>query len=151
MKKIYTDGACFPNPGKGGWGWTDLIGNENSGSENPSTNQRMELMAVIDALEKHPRPAKITIITDSMYVINGATKWHKTWLRSGWRNSKGQPVKNRELWERLLEQSYGRVRFEWVKGHSGNPGNERADDLATEASGADLAMIAQCKTRWHNR
>ena len=148
MIKIWTDGACFPNPGKGGWAWTDLDGKENSGSEPRTTNQRMEILAVIDALEKNTGP--VEIISDSQYVIKGATIWSKAWIRNGWKNARGQLVKNRKLWEQLLKTMVGRrVAFTWVKGHSEDPGNDRADELATSASGAGKGIIDECTKRWH--
>jgi ribonuclease HI len=151
MQTIWTDGATFPNPGRGGWAWTDLNGKERSGCEERTTNQRMELMAVIDAIERNWETGKALLIkSDSQYVINGATVWWKNWVKNDWRNSKGFPVANKELWVRLLDAMRGKViKFEWVRGHSGDPGNERADELATEASGADPDLIEKLKGRWH--
>lgn len=148
---IYTDGACFPNPGKGGWGWTDLNGWERCGGESPSTNQKMEMMAVIDALAACLEKGihQVTIVSDSQYVINGATTWRKKWEGNGWKNSRGETVKNLELWKQLhsLADLVGVV-FTWVKGHSGNPGNERADQLSTKGTGCTEAEIDEAQRRF---
>ncbi|ATX66482.1 ribonuclease HI [Roseinatronobacter bogoriensis] len=135
----YTDGACSGNPGPGGWGvlmramrGTEIIKErELSGGEHETTNNRMELMAAISALEVLDRPSEITIVTDSAYVKNGVTGWIHGWKRNGWRTSNKKPVKNVELWQRLDEaQARHKVTWEWVKGHAGHPENERADELA---------------------
>ena len=135
----YTDGACSGNPGPGGWGvlmramrGADIIKErELSGGERETTNNRMELMAAISALEVLERPSEITIVTDSAYVKNGVTGWIHGWKRNGWRTSNKKPVKNVELWQRLDEaQARHKVTWEWVKGHAGHPENERADELA---------------------
>lgn len=135
----YTDGACSGNPGPGGWGvlmramrdGATLKERELSGGEAETTNNRMELMAAIRALEVLERPSQITIITDSAYVKNGVTSWIHGWKRNGWRTSNKKPVKNVELWQRLDEaQARHKVIWEWVKGHAGHPENERADELA---------------------
>lgn len=132
--EVWTDGACSGNPGPGGWGWVTPDGEHGSGPEAHTTNQRMEIMAVIDALSTLPqRP--IEVVTDSQYVINGATKWTKGWVTRGWVNSKGQPVANRDLWERLIPLTAG-VTFRWVKGHAGHELNEAADALAVAARDA---------------
>ncbi|MBK5926899.1 ribonuclease HI [Rhodobaculum claviforme] len=135
----YTDGACSGNPGPGGWGvvlqaldgGAVLRERELSGGEAQTTNNRMELLAAIAALEGLERPSRITVVTDSAYVKNGITVWMANWKRRGWRTADGKPVKNRELWQRL-EDACARhtVRWEWVKGHAGHPENERADVLA---------------------
>lgn len=135
----YTDGACSGNPGPGGWGVLMvaregsevLRERELSGGEALTTNNRMELMAAITALETLERAATITVVTDSAYVKDGITKWIHGWKRKGWKTSGGQPVKNVELWQRL-EAAVARhdVRWDWVKGHAGHPENERADELA---------------------
>jgi len=131
---IYTDGACIGNPGPGGWGaelrWNEHV-KEIHGGERHTTNNRMEMMAAIMALEGLKRPIKARIHTDSQYLRNGITKWIKTWRRNGWRTADKQPVKNVELWQRL-EAAIERheVHWVWVRGHAGNPGNERADTLA---------------------
>ncbi len=135
----YTDGACSGNPGPGGWGTilqakdgaTVLKQRELNGGERDTTNNRMELMAAIAALEALERPSAITIITDSTYVKNGVTGWIHGWKRNGWKTSTRKPVKNEDLWRRLDEaQARHKVTWEWVKGHAGHPENERADELA---------------------
>ncbi|MCC5991639.1 MAG: ribonuclease HI [Rhodobacteraceae bacterium] len=135
----YTDGACSGNPGPGGWGVLlramrgDRILKERelSGGEADTTNNRMELMAAIMALETLRQPSSITIVTDSAYVKNGVTGWIHGWKRNGWRTSNKKPVKNVELWQRLdAAQAPHQVSWEWVKGHAGHPENERADELA---------------------
>lgn len=135
----YTDGACSGNPGPGGWGVlmratdgnTILKERELSGGEAETTNNRMELMAAITALETLERPSAISIVTDSAYVKDGVTKWIFGWKANGWKTAAKKPVKNVELWQRLDEaQAKHTVTWEWVKGHAGNPENERADELA---------------------
>ena len=137
----YTDGACSGNPGPGGWGAilvarsgdTVLKSRELSGGEAETTNNRMELMAAISALEALERPSTITIVTDSVYVKDGITKWIHGWKAKGWRTAAKKPVKNEELWKRLdAATARHDVRWEWVKGHAGHPENERADELARE-------------------
>jgi ribonuclease HI len=134
---IYTDGACSGNPGPGGWGSVLLYNGhrrEMSGGEAGTTNNRMEMMAVIQALESLKRPCSVMIYTDSVYVMKGMMEWLEQWKKRGWKTAAKKPVKNVELWQRL-EQAVGRheVKWQWVKGHSGVPGNERADELATTA------------------
>jgi len=135
----YTDGACSGNPGPGGWGALlqakdgDTVVKERAlnGGERDTTNNRMELLAAIAALEALERPSAITIVTDSAYVKNGVTGWIHGWKRNGWKTSTRKPVKNEDLWRRLDEaQARHRVTWEWVKGHAGHPENERADELA---------------------
>lgn len=135
----WTDGACSGNPGPGGWGvlmrateaGAVLRERELSGGEAQTTNNRMELMAAISALEVLSRPTKITIVTDSAYVKNGVTEWIHGWKRKGWRSATGKPVKNIELWQRLdAARAAHEVRWEWIKGHAGHAENERADELA---------------------
>lgn len=136
---VYTDGACSGNPGPGGWGAL-MIARDGSkvvkerelcGGEAHTTNNRMELLGAIHALEALERPSKLTIITDSAYVKNGVTTWIHGWKRNGWRTSNKKPVKNVELWKRIDEaQARHDVKWEWVKGHAGHPENERADELA---------------------
>lgn len=138
----WTDGACSGNPGPGGWGVlmratdgaTVLRERELSGGEAQTTNNRMELMAAISALEALSRPSAITIVTDSAYVKNGVTEWIHGWKRKGWRSATGKPVKNIELWQRLdTARARHQVRWEWIKGHAGHAENERADELARMA------------------
>lgn len=137
----FTDGACSGNPGPGGWGALlqakngDTVLKERplSGGEALTTNNRMELLAAINALEALERDSEITIVTDSTYVKNGVTSWIHGWKRNGWKTSAKKPVKNDDLWKRLDEaQSRHSVTWEWVKGHAGHPENERADELARE-------------------
>ena len=136
----YTDGGCSGNPGPGGWGVVlqardgDAVvkDRELSGGAPDTTNNRMELMAAIMALEALERPSQITIVTDSTYVRNGITGWIHGWKRNGWKTSAKKPVKNADLWQRLdTAQARHQVTWDWVKGHAGHPENERADDLAT--------------------
>ncbi|MBT8058809.1 MAG: ribonuclease HI [Xanthomonadales bacterium] len=131
---IYTDGACSGNPGPGGWGSVLLFKGhrrELSGGEAETTNNRMELMAVIRALETLKRPCRIELHTDSTYVMKGMTEWLPNWKRRNWRTADKKPVKNVDLWQRL-EEAIDRhdVNWTWVRGHSGVPENERADELA---------------------
>lgn len=131
---IWTDGACSGNPGPGGWGAILIAGSnekELSGGEALTTNNRMELMAAISALEALKRPCLVDLHTDSEYLRNGITKWMFGWKRNGWRTADKKPVKNQDLWERL-DAALGRheIRWHWVKGHAGNELNERADLLA---------------------
>ncbi len=135
----YTDGACSGNPGPGGWGVLLIARDgaqvikerELSGGEPDTTNNRMELMAAISALESLTRPSALTIVTDSAYVKNGVTGWIHGWKRNGWKTADNKPVKNIELWQRL-EAAQGRhqVTWRWIKGHAGHAENERADALA---------------------
>ena len=131
---IYTDGACSGNPGPGGWGvvlrWNGTQ-KELHGSDPQTTNNRMELMAAIQALEALNRPSRVTLYTDSTYVLNGITKWVAGWERNGWRTAAKKPVKNEDLWRRLVQaMNRHEVSWMWVKGHAGDEGNERADELA---------------------
>jgi len=132
--KIYTDGACSGNPGPGGWGVLMLSGGEEKelcGGEMETTNNRMELMAAIQALEALSKGRDVDIYTDSKYVGDGITKWLPNWKKNGWRNAAKKPVKNTDLWQRLDEATQRHeVNWHWVKGHSGHPENERADALA---------------------
>jgi len=132
--EIFTDGACKGNPGPGGWG-AILRSNgkerELSGGESPTTNNRMELMAAIEALNALKRPCRVQLTTDSNYVRDGITKWIHGWRRNGWKTADRKPVKNAELWQALLEASEPhRIEWHWVRGHAGHPENERADQLA---------------------
>jgi ribonuclease HI len=135
---IYTDGACSGNPGPGGWGAILTYqgkSKEISGGEPLTTNQRMEITAVYEALKQLKRPCRVTVYSDSAYVINCfQQKWYVSWRKNGWKNSKGEPVQNRDLWEALLaEVDKHQVRFEKVKGHAGVELNERCDELARRA------------------
>ena len=131
---VYTDGACSGNPGPGGWGATIKIEDETFeifGGEDNTTNNRMELIAAIKALEYLNKNHKITLYTDSNYVKDGITKWIFNWKKNNWKTSAKKPVKNSDLWIQLDEiQNKREVKWSWVKGHSGNLGNERADELA---------------------
>ena len=131
---VYTDGACLGNPGPGGWGAVLSYGaheREIYGGEPATTNNRMELMAAIQALETLNRASSVDLFTDSSYVRNGILSWVAKWKSNGWRTSSKQPVKNEDLWRRLDEATQRHdVAWHWVKGHAGDPGNERADELA---------------------
>jgi len=144
--EIYTDGACRGNPGLGGWGALLSYGEhqkELSGAEVLTTNNRMELTAVIRALEALKRPSEVRIFTDSEYVRRGITEWVKSWKARGWKTADRKPVKNQDLWEQLDELASGhKIEWRWVKGHSGIPGNERVDRLANEAIDAMRAVRA---------
>ncbi|MFA7503798.1 MAG: ribonuclease HI [Burkholderiaceae bacterium] len=141
---IYTDGACKGNPGPGGWGALLVSGEhrrELSGGEALTTNNRMELLAVIKALEALRGPSEVTIHTDSQYVQKGITEWMRNWKARGWKTADRKPVKNADLWLRLDELRAGhRVEWRWVRGHSGHPGNEAADALANR--GVDAVRAA---------
>ena len=135
--EIYTDGACSGNPGPGGWGallrWNGHE-KELSGGEEETTNNRMEMMAVIKALEALKGPSEVELYTDSKYVMDGITKWIEGWKAKGWKTAGKKPVKNQDLWQRIdALVSEHNVTFHWVKGHDGHPENERADYLATSA------------------
>lgn len=134
--EIYTDGACKGNPGPGGWG--ALLKSANAqkelfGGELGTTNNRMEMMAVIEALSALKRPCHVTLYVDSQYVLKGITEWVSGWKARGWKTAAKQPVKNVDLWQRLDElvsTSGHKIDWRWVRGHTGNPGNEHADSLA---------------------
>jgi ribonuclease HI len=132
--EIWTDGACSGNPGPGGWGALVRINGaetEQYGGEASTTNNRMELMAAISALESQPKGATIVLHTDSTYVKDGLTKWIANWKRNGWKNAAKEPVKNKDLWIRLeAAASAHKIDWRWVKGHSGHAENDRADALA---------------------
>lgn len=135
---IATDGACKGNPGPGGWGavirWGDFV-RTLAGYEPDTTNNRMELMAAIEALAVLKRPCVITLFTDSVYVCDGITKWIFGWQRNGWKTAAKKPVANADLWQRLAaENSRHTVDWRWVKGHAGDPDNEWADRLASDAA-----------------
>ncbi len=141
--EIYTDGACRGNPGPGGWAATLSLGEhfrELSGAEAATTNNRMELTAVIEALSALKRESRVRVFTDSEYVRRGITEWLKAWKARDWRTAEKKPVKNRDLWERLdAVAARHDIEWRWVKGHSGVPGNERVDALANAAIDALLA------------
>jgi ribonuclease HI len=138
LVEIATDGACKGNPGPGGWGAIIRFGTrekELSGGENPTTNNRMELMAAIRALSALTKPCRVQLSTDSRYVMDGLTKWIHGWRKNGWKTADRKPVKNADLWQLLLTAAEPhRVEWKWVKGHAGHPDNERADKLASDAA-----------------
>lgn len=134
--EIYTDGACKGNPGPGGWGALlrmEQHEKELYGGEADTTNNRMELMAAIMAMESLTRPCKVALTTDSQYVKNGVNQWMDNWKKRGWKTANKQPVKNQDLWKRLDEALKDHeVEWHWVRGHTGHPENERADELANK-------------------
>ena len=136
--EIFTDGACNGNPGPGGWGAVIRSGShekEISGGEPLTTNNRMELLAAIRALEALKRPCDVVLWTDSIYVRDGISKWIHGWQRNGWKTADRKPVKNAELWQELLGAAAAhKIDWRWVKGHAGHPENERADKLACDAA-----------------
>ncbi|SDL01764.1 ribonuclease HI [Modicisalibacter muralis] len=140
---IHTDGACRGNPGPGGWGALLNAGRHEktlNGFEATTTNNRMELMAAIMALRELKQPCRVALYTDSEYLRKGITEWIHGWQKRGWKTAAKQPVKNADLWRELLAESERhQVRWHWVKGHSGHPGNERADALANAAIDATMA------------
>lgn len=141
MIEIYTDGACSGNPGRGGWGVLIMEDGKPKqrlkGGEPHTTNNRMELLAAIKALETVPEDGAVILYTDSQYVKNGVTGWIKGWKKNGWRTAARKPVKNQDLWEPLDALASARkVQWKWVKGHAGDPGNEEADRLAQEGLAA---------------
>ena len=146
LVEIWTDGGCKPNPGPGGWGAVLRFGErerELSGAEPATTNNRMELTAAIAALEALTRPCQVVLHTDSEYLRNGITRWSTGWVRRNWRGSTGEPVKNIDLWQRLLAAAAGhRVEWRWVRGHAGDAMNEQADRLATAAREALIGQGA---------
>jgi ribonuclease HI len=141
--EIFTDGACRGNPGPGGWAALLRYDDEEkvvSGAERLTTNNRMELQAAIEGLAQLKRPVNVSLTTDSQYLRQGVMQWMANWKRNGWKTSQREPVKNRDLWERLDElTSRHRVEWHWVKGHSGHAENERVDQAANEAIDAMLA------------
>jgi len=142
--EIYTDGACSGNPGPGGWGAVLRYGSHGKelrgGEAAPTTNNRMELMAAIQALESLTKPSVVHLHTDSSYLRNGILSWLPGWKRNGWRTANKQPVKNEDLWRRLdAAAARHDVHWLWVKGHAGNPGNERADELANRGMAEAVA------------
>jgi len=135
---VYTDGSCLGNPGPGGWAWVVPDGAYASGADPRTTNQRMEITAVLEALRALGGVEPIEVVSDSTYVVNCfKQRWWEGWFRRGWRNSQGRPVANRDLWEPLFGLALDRERtvsFRWVKGHSGDPWNDEVDRLAVEAA-----------------
>ncbi len=136
LVEIYSDGACSGNPGPGGYGTILRSGRhekELSGYDPETTNNRMELLGAIRGLEALKKPCRVRLVTDSQYLVKGMTEWIAGWQKKGWKNSKKEPVANRELWERLLELTQMHdVEWVWVKGHAGHPENERCDELARQ-------------------
>lgn len=139
---IYTDGACKGNPGPGGWGAYLQFGEHKKdmfGGEMETTNNRMEVLAAIEALEALSRPCKVNLTTDSEYLRRGVLEWMQNWKKRGWLTAAKKPVKNKDLWERLDKAIVNHdISWHWVKGHSGHPGNEKADQLANK--GVDLVL-----------
>ena len=140
--EIFTDGACSGNPGPGGWGAILRFRGEQkelAGGERDTTNNRMELMAAIAALEALKRPSRVEITTDSTYVKDGITRWIHGWKKNGWKTSAKKPVKNQDLWQRLDQAlAAHQVEWHWVRGHDGHPENERADALARQAAARQM-------------
>ena len=134
--QVFTDGACLGNPGPGGWGVLIRLKDQEkewSGSEKHTTNNRMELMAAIQALNFFDTPQELTVITDSVYVKDGISSWLKNWKARGWKTANKSPVKNKDLWQALDDAAQRHnISWQWVKGHAGDPGNERADALARQ-------------------
>lgn len=143
---IYTDGACSGNPGPGGWGAILMFGEKTKeicGGEPATTNNRMELMAAIRALETLTKPCKVELHTDSQYVMKGISEWIHAWKRRGWRTADNKPVKNDDLWRRLDEARQRHdVQWRWVKGHAGHEHNERADALAGQGLAETLRAVS---------
>ena len=139
VREVYTDGACLGNPGPGGWAYVlrhpaSGAGKEASGGESLTTNNKMELQAVIEGLSAITRPSRVELYSDSLYVLKGLREWMATWKRNGWRTSGKKPVKNVDLWLRLDKLlKVHQVSFHWVRGHAGHPQNERCDELAVAA------------------
>lgn len=133
---VYTDGACRGNPGPGGWGWVVPDGPYACGAARDTTNNRMELQAVLEALDALEGCDPVEVVTDSSYIVNCfEQRWWRGWQRRNWRNAKGDPVKNQDLWVPLIDRALARgVAFRWVKGHSADPWNDAADLLATQAA-----------------
>ncbi len=146
--EIFADGACSGNPGVGGFGAILRHGDkekEISGCDKMTTNNRMELMGVISALEALKKPCRVKVVTDSNYVVKGMSEWIDSWIRHGWKNSQKKEVLNRDLWERLLKASESHdLEWSWIKGHNGHPENERCDNLATE----EIKKCKKVKSEW---
>ncbi len=145
--EIHTDGACKGNPGPGGWGVLLRMGThekELSGGEADTTNNRMEMLAVIRAFEALIEPCAVDLYSDSKYVLDGMTKWIHGWQKRGWINASKKPVRNADLWHELIEVSATHeVSWNWVKGHSGNPENERVDQLASDAAAEQARLLEE--------
>lgn len=150
--EVWTDGACFPNPGRGGWAWVTRCGNQGFGSEPETTNQRMELKAGLDALEVLSEEfEEVHIRTDSQFLVKGCTLWMPNWKKRGWRKADGKPVLHQDLWGALdVAMKKCRAKFSWVKGHSGDPMNERADQLAGMASGVPPSEIKRYEEKYNS-
>ena len=137
LVEIFTDGACSGNPGPGGYGAILKYGNEIreiSGFEMETTNNRMEMMAVIKALQQLKRPCRVRIVTDSQYIVKGMTEWVPGWIRRNWLTSQKKPVLNKSLWEEILRLcKHHKIEWKWIRGHNGHPYNERCDQLARDA------------------
>ena len=133
---IYTDGACRGNPGPGGWGALiqfDTVQKEIFGGQNVTTNNQMELFAAIEGLSTLKEPCNVELFTDSKYVMDGITQWIQNWKKNNWKTAAKKDVKNKDLWQKLDQlMTYHHVQWHWVKGHSGDPGNEKADRLANK-------------------
>jgi ribonuclease HI len=136
--EIFCDGSCLGNPGPGGWGAVIRYSGreiELSGGRKSTTNNEMELTAVIESLKALPSTARVTVTTDSQYVVKGATEWMRNWIKNGWKTASKKPVKNRRLWQEIdaLAGKHS-IKWEWIRGHAGHPENERSDDLALKAA-----------------
>jgi ribonuclease HI len=147
LVEIWTDGGCKPNPGPGGWAAIlryKGVEREISGHDPATTNNRMELTAAAEALESLKRPCRVVVNTDSEYLRNGITRWQTGWVRKGWKNAKGDPVANMDLWRRLLELvKVHQIEWRWVRGHDGDVMNERADVLATKARDGGVGEVVR--------
>ena len=148
---IYTDGGCKGNPGPGGWGVLFIYGGHERelwGGEPHTTNNRMELMAAIMALETLKRPCQVDLYTDSQYVRNGITEWIGGWKARGWKTAQKEPVKNADLWQRLdAARARHKIGWHWVKGHAGDPGNERADGLVQRGVQEQVAALKEAAAK----
>ncbi|MDA8393195.1 MAG: ribonuclease HI [Actinomycetota bacterium] len=142
-RRVWTDGACLGNPGPGGWAWATLHGPFAAGPSPRTTNQRMELQAVVEAIGSVE--GSLEVVSDSTYVVNCfRDRWWEGWIKRGWKGSRGQPVANQDLWKPLVEMVLDRnVRFRWVKGHSGDPMNDLVDSLAVQAATTQLPVSGE--------
>ncbi|MBW4551118.1 MAG: ribonuclease HI [Aphanocapsa sp. GSE-SYN-MK-11-07L] len=149
IQSLYTDGACSGNPGPGGWGVVAYLADgsvhELGGAANPTTNNRMEMQAAIAALQlwRDADHLPVTLYTDSEYVKKGITEWIKGWKKRGWKNSQGRPVLNQDLWQQLDQLNSPQVNWQYVRGHSGNEGNDRCDEIARAFAIGDLPKLHQ--------